>query len=124
MLLFKKKFLDAIRSGVKTQTIRLWRVCRFRAGGRGYIPTVGYIRITAVDPIALEDLTDDDARLDGFASADALRAEIHKLYADRLAAGERAFRLRFRVLTAEETAAELAAQPKKTRRPRPAKQGD
>lgn len=124
MLLFKKKFLDAIRSGVKTQTIRLWRVCRFRAGGRGYIPTVGYIRITAVDPIALDDLTDDDACLDGFASADALREEIRTLYADRLAAGERAFRLRFRVLTAEETAAELAARPKKTRRSRPAKPGD
>jgi hypothetical protein len=121
MLLFKKKFLDAIRSGAKTQTVRLWKVCRFRAGGRSYIPTIGYIRITAVDPVSLDDLTDDDARLDGFPSAEALRAEIRTLYADRLAAGDRAFRLRFHVMTPEEIAAELAARPKKTPRARRAK---
>ena len=121
MLLFKKKFLESIRSGAKTQTVRLWKVCRFRAGGRSYIPTIGYIRITAVDPVSLDDLTDDDARLDGFPSAEALRAEIRTLYADRLAAGDRAFRLRFHVMTPEETAAELAARPKKERPPRRAK---
>jgi hypothetical protein len=121
MLLFKKKFLDAIRSGAKTQTVRLWKVCRFRAGGRSYIPTIGYIRITAVDSVSLDDLTDDDARLDGFPSAEALRAEIRTLYADRLAAGDRAFRLRFHVMTPEEIAAELAARPKKTERVRRAK---
>jgi hypothetical protein len=111
MLLFKKKFLELIRAGSKSQTIRLWKVCRFRAGQRSYIPGVGYIRITEIDPVQLEELTDDDARLDGFASAAALLAEVHSLYADRLAEGYRAFRLRFRVLSAEETAVELAERP-------------
>ncbi len=32
MLLFKKKFLAAIREGSKTQTIRLWKHRRMRAG--------------------------------------------------------------------------------------------
>lgn len=105
MLLFKKKFLDDLREGTKTQTVRLWKVCRFRAGQRSYIPGVGYIWITAVDPVSLEDLTDDDAVLDGFASAAALLAEIQALYAEQLAAGHQAYRVRFRRMTLEEAAA-------------------
>ena len=76
MLLFKKKFLDAIRTGDKTQTIRLWKFRRMRPGQQSYIPGVGYIDITAVDEVALDQLTEDDARRDGFSSADALRHEI------------------------------------------------
>ena len=45
MLLFKKKFLPAIRAGEKTQTIRLWKFRHLRSGQRSYIPGVGYIRI-------------------------------------------------------------------------------
>ncbi len=104
MLLFKKKFLDALRDGTKTQTVRLWKVCRFRAGQRSYIPGVGYIWITAVDPVRLEELTDGDARLDGFPSASALLAEIQALYAEQLAEGHQAYRLRFRRMTPEEAA--------------------
>lgn len=114
MLLFKKKFLDALRDGTKTQTVRLWKVCRFRAGRRSYIPGVGYIWITAVDPVRLEGLTDDDARLDGFPSASALLAEIQALYTEQIAAGHQAYRLRFRRMTPEEaTAAKLARAAKK-----------
>ncbi|MCE9607841.1 MAG: ASCH domain-containing protein [Planctomycetia bacterium] len=116
MLLFKKKFLDSIRDGSKTQTVRLWKFCRFRAGQRSYIPGIGYIRITQIDPVCLEELTEEDARLDGFLSAEALLTEIRTLYAERLDQGYRAFRLRFHLLSAEETAIELAARPPK--RPR------
>jgi len=103
MLLFKKKFLPAIRSGEKTQTIRLWKYCRMRAGQRSYIPGVGYIRITDVEEVRLDRLTDDDARPDGFATAAELRAEIDALYAPQLAAGYQAYRIRFQRL--EETEA-------------------
>lgn len=116
MLLFKKKFLELIRAGSKSQTIRLCKFCRFRAGQRSYIPGVGYIRVTEVDPVQLDELTDDDARLDGFGSAAALLAEIRTLYADRLAEGYCAFRLRFRLLSAEETAIELAERQAKSPR--------
>jgi len=98
MLLFKKKFLDAIRRGEKTQTIRLWPHCRMRSGQRSYIPGVGYIRITQVQPVRLEDLTDADARPDGFASIAELRAEIERLYAAQLAAGCQAYRIVFELL--------------------------
>ena len=102
MLLFKKKFLPAIRAGEKTQTIRLWKHCRMRAGQRSYIPGVGYIRIHTVDPIELSDLSDDDARPDGFATADDLRRELNQLYGDRLATGEQTYRIIFSVLPPEE----------------------
>jgi len=102
MLLFKKKFLPAIRSGEKTQTIRLWKYRRMRAGQRSYIPGVGYIRVHAVEPVELDQLTDDDARPDGFATADLLRQEIESLYGERLATGEQTYRIVFSVLPPEQ----------------------
>lgn len=110
MLLFKKKFLDAIREGRKTQTVRLWRACRFRTGQRSYIPGVGYILITAIDAVRLEDLTDEDASLDGFPSAAALLQEIHTLYADRLNQVYQAYRIRFQRVDA--TKKQVDREPK------------
>ena len=102
MLLFKKKFLPAIRRGEKTQTIRLWKQRRLRSGQRSYIPGAGAIRVVGVEEVQLERLTDDDARPDGFDTADALRAEIERLYPDRLAAGCKAYRIRFELLPAQQ----------------------
>lgn len=103
MLLFKRKFLPAIRSGEKTQTIRLWKHRMMRAGQRSYIPGFGRVKITLVEAVDLDALTDADARPDGFATADALRAELRTIYAERLAAGYQAFRVAFE--PAEEAAA-------------------
>lgn len=97
MLLFKKKFIPAIRAGQKTQTIRLWKHCRMRAGQRSYIPGVGHIRIVAVEQVELDQLSDADARPDGFDSIEQLRAEIERLYPDQIAAGYRAYRIQFAV---------------------------
>jgi hypothetical protein len=94
----QKKFLDWIRQGRKTQTVRLWKWRKMKPGQRSYISGVGYIQISAVDEVALPELTDDDARLDGFESAPALRREIEQLYPAQLAAGYKAFRIRFTVL--------------------------
>jgi hypothetical protein len=102
MLLFKKKFLPAIRAGRKTQTIRLWKYRRMRAGQRSYIPGAGYIGVTAVEEVRLDELTNEDARLDGFESAEELLAELSQLYAGQLAAGHRAYRIVFHVLPPQE----------------------
>ena len=102
MLLFKKKFLPAIRSGEKTQTIRLWKHRRMRTGQRSYIPGAGHIRLTAVDEVRLDELTDADAQRDGFATADELRTEISALYPRQLAAGYRAYRVVFQLVPREE----------------------
>jgi hypothetical protein len=114
MLLFKKKFMDAIRSGQKTQTVRLWKFRKMKPGQRSYIPGIGYIQISAVDEVALAELTDDDAQLDGFESAAALRKEIELLYPKQLAADHRAFRIRFHVLP-DEVQQEMKAAKKQSK---------
>jgi hypothetical protein len=119
VLLFKKKFMPAIRSGEKTQTIRLWKVCRMKPGQRSYIPGAGYIRVTSVEPVELDQLTDADALPDGFPSANALRAELSALYAGQLADGHRAYRVRFQLFAPDEQAAAVAARKAaKAARPR------
>lgn len=102
MLLFKKKYLDAIRAGTKTQTIRLWKHRRMRSGQRSYIPGIGYIDVTTVEEVQLDDLTDADALPDGFPTAAALRAELNTCYADQLAAGYQAYRVVFKLRPVEE----------------------
>ena len=95
MLLFKKKFLPAIRSGEKTQTIRLWKFRHMRSGQRSYIPGIGYIRVTLVEPVDIEALTDADAIPDGFPTAAALKHELRTIYGEKLAQGHQAFRIAF-----------------------------
>jgi hypothetical protein len=95
MLLFKKKFLPAIRSGEKTQTIRLWKFRHMRLGQRSYIPGVGHIRITLVQPVEIDALTDADAIPDGFSTAAALQHELRIIYGEKLAQGYQAFRIAF-----------------------------
>lgn len=101
MLLFKKKFLPAIRAGEKTQTIRLWKHRMMRTGQRSYIPGAGYVTIDLVEQVNLADLTDSDAVPDGFPTADALRAELAALYGDKIAAGYKAFRVVFHLQEAQ-----------------------
>ncbi len=101
MLLFKRKFLDAIRSGEKTQTIRLWKHRMMKSGQRSYIPGIGYIRVTVVEAVEIDHLTDADAHPDGFATAEALREELNSIYGDKLEAGYQAFRVAFHRLDEE-----------------------
>lgn len=110
MLLFKKKFLPAIRRGEKTQTIRLWKHRRLRAGQRSYVPGVGPIRIALVEEVQLEELTDADAQLDGFETADALRTELERLYPRQLAEGYQAYRIIFEPLAASPPPEQKAAR--------------
>ena len=73
-----------------------------RAGQRSYIPGAGYIRVTGITEVQLDALTDDDARPDGFDSADLLRAEIARLYPRQLAEGYKAYKIAFQLLPPEE----------------------
>ena len=102
MLLFKKKFLEQIRRGEKTQTIRLWKHRQMKPGQRSYIPGIGYIAIVSVEPVELVQLTDADALLDGFSSADLLRKEIRSLYATDIRNKLTPFRVRFSVYPSRE----------------------
>lgn len=95
MLLFKKKFLDAIRRGEKTQTVRVWEHRRMRTGQRSYIPGIGVIQIDLVEAVEVADLTDADAQPDGFATAAEMRAELKSIYGDKLHRYQ-AYRILFR----------------------------
>ncbi|MEM8864478.1 MAG: ASCH domain-containing protein [Planctomycetota bacterium] len=95
MLLFKRKFLDAIRTGEKTQTIRLWKHRMMRDGQRSYTPGIGRIRIDRVETVEIDQLTDADAVPDGFADAAALKHELREIYGEKLQAGYQAFRIVF-----------------------------
>lgn len=101
MLLFKKKFLPAIRAGEKTQTVRLWKHRRMRPGQRSYIPGAGYIQVDTVDQVDLAELTEEDARRDGFDSVELLRSEIAQLYEEQLTAGYHAYRVIFHKIEKE-----------------------
>jgi hypothetical protein len=82
-LLFKKIFWDAIRDGSKRTTIRRWTAARLKAGGRAFAPGIGWLAIELVEIVPdLSRLNDDDARADGFDSADAMRATLRLLYPD------------------------------------------
>lgn len=98
-LFFKKPLQVAIREGRKRTTIRRWPAGRpgVRAGQRAYSPGLGWLLIETVDRVDLATLGDDDARADGFASADLLRAALRDLYPDQAADGKAWFRVAFRV---------------------------
>lgn len=95
MLLFKRKFLDDIRSGTKTQTIRLWKHRMMRSGQRSYIPGVGPVKITVVEQVDVDTLTDADAIPDGFPTAAALQQELRAIYGEQLDNGHQAYRVVF-----------------------------
>jgi hypothetical protein len=96
--LFKKKLLDAIRDGTKTQTICLWKHRRMRAGQRSDIPGVGPICITVVEQVDLDGLRDADAMPDGLASARASQTELRSIYGKQLAESPQVYRVVFRRL--------------------------
>ena len=96
-LFFKKPLQAAIREGRKRTTIRRWDRPRLRAGDRAYAPGVGWLAIEAVEPVDLATLGDEDARADGFDSAELLCAALRSFYPDHGADGRAWFRVCFRL---------------------------
>jgi hypothetical protein len=97
LLLFKKPFLELIRSGEKQTTIRRWRNARVRAGRRVFAPGLGWIAIEEINQIKLRDLNDADAHADGFKNAALMRRELRKLYPQIRSDGKAWFRIRFKL---------------------------
>lgn len=94
-LWFKKPLLDAIRAGKKRTTIRRWNRAFLKAGDQSYAPGFGFLSIEAVDRVELEQLTDADAKADGFADATALRDALFALFPDYAIDGKQWFRVAF-----------------------------
>ena len=68
-----------------------------KPGQRSYIPGIGYIAINSVEPVELAQLTDADALLDGFPTAESLQNEIRSLYTAEAHKKLTPFRIRFSV---------------------------
>ena len=76
-MLFTKYLRDGVRSGVITCSVRIWMSPRVKPGHR-YRMEEGEIEVDAVEPITLDDVTDEIARASGFATvADLLKVAKH-----------------------------------------------
>lgn len=98
MLLMKKAFFEGIRTGAKTTTFRYWRWCHVRPGSVQTVPGLGKVHIDAAEAIQPEDMTDDDARSDGFSDLDTLRRALEELYPPEKRNGRKLFRIAFTLL--------------------------
>jgi hypothetical protein len=94
-ILFKRRFIDAIRRGDKTTTLRRWKTCRLRAGSRAKVRGLGWLNILSCEKIDLEDLTEADAQADGFASLEELLKTLAQIYPNCAADGRQWFRVVF-----------------------------
>ena len=75
MLIFlKQRYVDLVRAGTKTSTIRPWPQCRLIPGSP--ISFNGHLRVvcTTVERLSLADLSDADIRADGFETQVNFRA--------------------------------------------------
>ena len=74
-MLFRQVFVDGIRSGTITLAFRRWRRPTVRAGGT-LLTGGGQLSIGSVTVIDPREISDDDARLAGYASRAALLADL------------------------------------------------
>lgn len=80
MLLMKKQFFDAIRTGRKTTTLRYWRRRMVVVGSVHGVRGLGKVHIDSVDTVQPNDLTDADAQADGFDDLGQLTRVLDSLY--------------------------------------------
>lgn len=96
-LFFKKQFHSAIRDGTKQTTIRRWLRARVKVGRNAYAPGIGWLSIEGVDQIDLNQLDENDARADGFATHALMLRTLAELYPDQLTDGKQWFRIAFTI---------------------------
>ena len=97
LLLFKREFVEPIRAGSKTTTLRRWASPRVRVGKRAFAAGVGWLMIESVEQIDLKSLPDRDAKSDGFTSRRVMFARLRSLYPECGNDGMNWYRVRFRV---------------------------
>ena len=76
----KKTFFDAIRCGEKTTTLRYWQRQHVNPGSVQFVRGLGKLRIDDVRKINFNQLTDNDARRDGFDNLLELDKTLDEIY--------------------------------------------
>lgn len=82
-ILFKRKFLDLIISGKKTQTIRNWKNTKIQIGEVVEATNIKdgvNIIINSINKKKFSEVTEEEAILDGFQSLKELKEEVSKIY--------------------------------------------
>jgi hypothetical protein len=101
-MLFSPRYAEAITDGSLTLTFRRWKRTQAVAGNRYRTPG-GFIDVDAVDIVDIDQITDDEARRAGYASAADLVADL------RGPADRSLFRSEFHHVDVADPRAELAA---------------
>lgn len=70
-MMFAKPLRERVRSGEITTSVRIWQTPRVRIGGR-YPLLDGFVEVTRLQEVDLDDVTEAIARAGGFESLDAL----------------------------------------------------
>jgi len=70
-MVFTKRLREGIRRGRIRCTIRIWMSPRVKVGGR-YAMDDGHVVVDSIEPIDIDDVTDDLAQESGFDSAEDL----------------------------------------------------
>src|SRR5688572_9982353 len=74
-MLFRQRFLDGIRDGSITLAFRRWRRPSVRTGGT-LLTAVGQLGITSVARVAIDEISNAEARRAGYDSRETLLAEL------------------------------------------------
>lgn len=78
---FKRTFAESIIKGRKKLTIRKWT--NLREGDEVFVHSggkiIGKAKITSIEKKNIEEITDEEAKLDGFRDAEHLRSEMSKI---------------------------------------------
>jgi len=89
---FKRKYADLLLSGKKRITIRNWT--NLKVGDEVYVhcggKIIGKAKISAVERKKISELTDEEARLDGFSSREDMLEEL-----ERIGYGDEVYVIRF-----------------------------
>ena len=70
-MVFKKELREGVRRGRIRCSVRIWQRPHVKAGGR-YPMDDGHIVVDSIEPMELEDITDNLARESGFADVEDL----------------------------------------------------
>jgi hypothetical protein len=104
-LIFKKEYGPDILDGKKVSTVRLFTKIK-----KGEIVEIiagrikiGTARVENVETKKVEDLTDDDARLDGFRNKEELVKALRKIYGKRINSETEVKLIKFKLVGSNES---------------------
>ena len=76
-MLIRSEFLEGIRQGLVTLAFRRWRRPTVRAGG-SLLTYIGQLGILSVEPVSLDQISEEDARRAGYGSLESVLDELRQ----------------------------------------------